>query len=86
MVYGGINEPLSQNQKSTAARAAACHRPASEPLLGNFDRRAIELTDGAASARASRIAPTSLTPASLNDYAVAPTARKTPEAALIADF
>lgn len=83
MVYGGINEPLSQNQKSTAARAAACHRPASEPLLGNFDRRA---TDGAASARESRIAPTSLTPASLNDYDVAPTAPKAPEAALIADF
>jgi hypothetical protein len=79
MVYGGINEPLSQNQKSTAA----CHRPASEPLLGNFDRRA---TDGAASARESRIAPTSLTPASLNDYDVAPTAPKTPEAAPIADF
>ena len=81
MVYGGINEPLSQNQKSTAIRTAACHRPASEPLLGNFDRRGIELTDGAASARESRIAP-----ASLNDYDVEPTAPKTPEAALIADF
>ena len=81
MVYGGINEPLSQNQKSTAIRAAVCHRPAREPLLGNVDRRAIELTDGAASARESRIAP-----ASLNDYHVAPTAPRTPEKALFADF